>query len=151
MNVGIYLYDKAEVLDFSGPFEVFTTASRVCQNDTPFNVFLIGESGGTIAARAGYKVMPDYGFHNHPQIDVFIVVGGDHTEEIHKPKVISWIHQQAQQASLVASVWHGGIFTRKSGGISRATSDYPLGRYCRFKDAISNVGCGGRCTLGRCG
>lgn len=114
MNVGIYLYDKAEVLDFSGPFEVFTTASRVCQNDTPFNVFLIGESGDTIVARAGYKVMPDYGFHNHPQIDVFIVVGGDHTEEIHKPKVISWIHQQAQQASLVASVCTGAFLLAKA-------------------------------------
>lgn len=30
MNIGIYLHDNAEVLDFSGPFEVFTTASRLC-------------------------------------------------------------------------------------------------------------------------
>jgi transcriptional regulator GlxA family with amidase domain len=114
MNVGIYLYEKAEVLDFSGPFEVFTTASRVCQNEEPFKVFLIGESGETIAARAGYKAVPDYGFHNHPQIDVFIVVGGDHTAEIHKPKVISWIHQQAQQASLVASVCTGAFLLAKA-------------------------------------
>lgn len=28
MNIGIYVYDQAEVLDFSGPFEVFSTASR---------------------------------------------------------------------------------------------------------------------------
>jgi hypothetical protein len=27
--VGIYLYDEIEVLDFAGPFEVFSTASRV--------------------------------------------------------------------------------------------------------------------------
>ncbi|MBJ6907345.1 DJ-1/PfpI family protein, partial [Vibrio cholerae] len=26
MNIGIYIYDEAEVLDFSGPFEVFSTA-----------------------------------------------------------------------------------------------------------------------------
>jgi putative intracellular protease/amidase len=29
INVGIYLYNEVEVLDFAGPFEVFSTASRV--------------------------------------------------------------------------------------------------------------------------
>ena len=27
-TVGIYIYDDVEVLDFGGPFEVFSTASR---------------------------------------------------------------------------------------------------------------------------
>jgi transcriptional regulator GlxA family with amidase domain len=114
MNVGIYLYHKAEVLDFSGPFEVFSTASRVCQNDEPFNVFLIGESGETVIARAGYKVVPNYSFENHPNIDVLIVVGGDHTEEINKAHVIDWIHQQAKKASLVASVCTGAFLLAKA-------------------------------------
>lgn len=68
MNIGIYIYDQAEVLDFSGPFEVFTTASRVCPDQTPFNVFLIGETGETVKARAGFKVNPDFGFNDHPPI-----------------------------------------------------------------------------------
>ena len=29
MNIGIYIYDDAEVLYFSGPFEVFSTAKRI--------------------------------------------------------------------------------------------------------------------------
>lgn len=29
VNIAIYLYDNSEVLDFSGPFEVFSTASRL--------------------------------------------------------------------------------------------------------------------------
>lgn len=33
MNIGIYIYDDAEVLDFSGPFEVFSTAKRLANND----------------------------------------------------------------------------------------------------------------------
>ena len=28
-RVGIYLFDEVEALDFAGPYEVFTTASRV--------------------------------------------------------------------------------------------------------------------------
>ncbi len=29
VNVGILLFDEVEVLDFAGPFEVFSTASRL--------------------------------------------------------------------------------------------------------------------------
>ncbi len=49
MNIGIYIYDHAEVLDFSGPFEVFSTASRVCQGKNPFGVFLVGETGQAVS------------------------------------------------------------------------------------------------------
>lgn len=34
-TVGIYLFDKVEVLDFAGPFEVFSTASRVRIHQQP--------------------------------------------------------------------------------------------------------------------
>ena len=103
MNIGIYIYDKAEVLDFSGPFEVFTTASRVCPNEDPFKVFLIGETGEMVAARADYRVKPKYGFYNHPPIDALIVVGGFHYEEIKKVNVLEWIVKQASQAQYIAN------------------------------------------------
>lgn len=107
MNIGIYIYNQAEVLDFSGPFEVFSTASRVCDNAEPFNVFLVGETGETVTARAGYKVIPDFGFHDHPKIDTLIIAGGDHHEEMNKSRVIDWISQQATISATVASVCTG--------------------------------------------
>lgn len=76
MNVGLYIYDQAEVLDFSGPFEVFSTASRICVSEAPFNIFLVSETGDVIQARGGYSVNPSYGFHDHPRIDILIVAGG---------------------------------------------------------------------------
>lgn len=114
MNVGIYIYDQAEVLDFSGPFEVFSTASRICQQSNPFDVFLISESGSPVLARGGYQVVPNYGFNHHPEIDVLIVVGGVHTDEMDKRHVIEWIHQQSQQASIVASVCTGAFLLAKA-------------------------------------
>ena len=109
MNIGIYIYDQAEVLDFSGPFEVFSTASRLCGTDGPFKVFLVSETGQVVTARGGYQVMPAFGFHNHPAIDVLLVVGGVHTAEMDKPAVVDWIAQQAQGAQLVASVCTGAF------------------------------------------
>jgi len=114
VNVGIYIYDQAEVLDFSGPFEVFSTASRVCNGDNPFDVFLISETGNAVIARAGYKVLPSYGFNNHPEIDLLIIAGGVHINEMDKPQVIEWIYQQSQNASVVASVCTGAFLLAKA-------------------------------------
>jgi len=109
MNIGIYIYDEAEVLDFSGPFEVFTTAARVSGKPNLFNVFLVSDTGDTVTARGNYEVNPHYGFSNHPKIDVLIIVGGVHTGEIEKQKVLSWIKEQSIKSQLVASVCTGAF------------------------------------------
>lgn len=114
MNIGIYIFENAEVLDFSGPFEVFTTASRVSGNNKLFNVFLIGETGEPISARAGYRVIPNYGFHNHPEIDVLLISGGIHTEEMLKSLVLAWVSKQAKLAKVVASVCTGAFILAKA-------------------------------------
>ncbi|MGD9211533.1 MAG: DJ-1/PfpI family protein [Desulfobacteraceae bacterium] len=115
MKIGIYIYDQAEVLDFSGPFEVFSTALRVCSNEAPFEVFLIGETGEVVTARAGFKVIPNYGFHNHPQIDVLIVVGGFHYEELKKVNVLEWLAKQAKTVQHIASVCSGTWLLAEAG------------------------------------
>lgn len=107
MNIGIYIYDQAEVLDFSGPFEVFTTASRVSDEDAPFSVFLIAEKDGPVTARAGYQVLPNATIDNHPPIDVLIIVGGVHMGEMANEKVKAWIADQAAIVQQVATVCTG--------------------------------------------
>jgi transcriptional regulator GlxA family with amidase domain len=109
MNIGIYIFEKAEVLDFSGPFEVFTTAARVSGDNSLFNVFLIGQSGEPVSARAGFRVVPHYGFHAHPKIDVLVVSGGVHGQEMLKPEVLAWVAAQAKTAKIVASVCTGAF------------------------------------------
>jgi len=115
MNIGLYIYNRAEVLDFSGPFEVFSTASRVCRDNDPFVVFLIGETGKAVTARAGYRVIPHYGFDDHPLIDVLVVAGGVHDDEMCKMAVIDWIAQQAKTAEIVASVCTGAFLLAETG------------------------------------
>jgi len=118
MNIGIYIYNQAEVLDFSGPFEVFTTASRICKTDNPFTTFLISQNGEAVKARGGYNIIPAYGFKNVPIIDVLIVVGGVHTEEIKKTSVIEWIKQKSDNAKIIASVCTGVFLLAKAGVVT---------------------------------
>lgn len=115
MKIGIYIYDEAEVLDFAGPYEVFSTASRIFDGDSKFQVFLIGETGNMVTARAGFKVQPDYGFHDCPVLDVLIVAGGVHDSEMTKATVITWLAQQSSTTTLVASVCTGVFLLAQAG------------------------------------
>jgi transcriptional regulator GlxA family with amidase domain len=109
MNIGIYIYDEAEVLDFAGPFEVFSVASRFLEDSKKFNVFLISEEDKVVIARGGFNVNPNCHFSNCPKIDVLIIVGGVHTKELEKRNVIDWIYKTSKNASLVASVCTGAF------------------------------------------
>ena len=113
MNIGIYIYDDAEVLDFSGPFEVFSTAKRLANND--WQVCLIAENNTPVMARGGFSVNPHYSFVDHPAIDLLIVVGGVHTVELEKSAVINWIRETAGATAKVASVCTGAFLLAKAG------------------------------------
>lgn len=121
MNIGIYIYNNAEVLDFSGPFEVFSVASRFLDKNDKFNVFLLSEKDKTIEARGGYKVNAHYTISNHPPLDVLLVVGGVHTEEIKKPQVIQWINQQSKKVKIISSVCTGAFLLAESNVVTEHT------------------------------
>ncbi|EKO3372708.1 DJ-1/PfpI family protein [Vibrio fluvialis] len=113
MNIAIYIYDDAEVLDFSGPFEVLSTAKRLAGND--WNVFFVAQHDTLVKARGEYLVNPHYCFQNHPPIDVLIVVGGVHTAELEKTDVLDWIRGAAREAKEVASVCTGAFLLAQAG------------------------------------
>lgn len=123
LNIGIYVYDDVEVLDFAGPYEVFTTATRMHSRDRRnagalFNVFTIGRNMTSIRARAGLKVDPDYSIHDHPSMDCLIVPGGVVNAELEKPDVISWINDQSVPGRLVAAVCTGAFMLAKTGKLA---------------------------------
>jgi transcriptional regulator GlxA family with amidase domain len=115
LNIGIYIYDNAEVLDFSGPFEVFSTASRLADSNEAFEVFFIAEQKAPVIARGGFSVNPHYDLSNHPDIDLLIVVGGLHSQELNKSNVIHWVARTAEKAKVVASVCTGAFILAEAG------------------------------------
>jgi transcriptional regulator GlxA family with amidase domain len=119
-NVGIFLFDDVEVLDFAGPFEVFSTASRVKLRlepggPEPFRVFTVARKSRGVIARGGLLVTPYDDFENHDSIDVLLIPGGIVTTELERPEVISWIAKVAQKADITASVCTGAFLLAKAG------------------------------------
>lgn len=120
LSVGIFIFPEVEVLDFAGPYEVFTTASRVHQQDQPgssgpFNVFTVARDAGTVRARAGLHVMPDFTFDDHPPIDLLIIPGGVVDAELKIPAVGEWIKQTQERTKLTASVCTGAFLLAQAG------------------------------------
>lgn len=117
MNIGIYVYKEVEVLDFCGPFEVFSTANRFLGPDKS-NVFLIAQTKEPVCARGGLKVNPDFDIDSHPVIDVLIVPGGIHHNQLELHPVMSWVSQVSDKAQIVASVCTGVFLLAHAGVLS---------------------------------
>ncbi len=114
-TVAIYVFDNVEVLDFAGPYEVFSCASRMHGAPLPFKVRLIGQRAATLRARAGLKVVPDAVFSDAGQPDLLLIPGGVMTAELDKPEVIQWIAATAPGCELVASVCTGSFLLAAAG------------------------------------
>lgn len=119
-TIGIFVFYDVEVLDFAGPYEVFTCATRVSSRlapgtPPPFKVVTIGRHKAMLRARAGLSVFPEAEFDDASAIDVLIVPGGDVTAELGKPDVQAWIAAMAGRCELVASVCTGALLLAQAG------------------------------------
>lgn len=121
LTVGVLLYDEVEVLDFAGPFEVFSTANRVARrlnpaDEPPFAVMTIARAARPVRARGGLLVLPDTAFDSQTaRIDVLVVPGGVVTAELARPETIAWIAGTARRATLTAAVCTGAFLLAKAG------------------------------------
>lgn len=115
MKVGIFIFNEVEILDFTGPFEVFSLAKK--DNEKLFQVVTIGETGEIISARNGLKVLPTANFNDELNLDILIIPGGYGAEEIEiKNKVvIDWINEQQNKVKIVASVCTGALLLAECG------------------------------------
>jgi transcriptional regulator GlxA family with amidase domain len=122
LNIGIFLFEKVELLDFAGPYEVFSVASEL-NNDNLFNVFTVSSDGNVIKTVNGLKVVPDYSFDNHPPIDILMIPGGEGTKaEINKPPILQWLQRNYANSKVVASICSGALLLGKLGFLDRLES-----------------------------
>ena len=113
--VAIPIFDDVEVLDFCGPFEVFSVASRF--TDPPaFSVLLVAEKDGPVLTRGGMSVNAHHRLADCPRPDILLVPGGQGTrKEMHNPALVEWVGRAAGEAELVLSVCTGALVLATAG------------------------------------
>lgn len=113
-DVAILIFDDAEVLDFCGPFEVFSVAGKLAEPPS-LNVFTVAQKS-PIKARNGLSVNPAFLLGNCPQPDILVVPGGiGSRKELNNESLIAWIKRTAQSAEMVLSVCTGALLLGKAG------------------------------------
>jgi transcriptional regulator GlxA family with amidase domain len=114
-TIGILLFDDVELLDFAGPYEVFSVANEL--NDFGlFNVFTISGTGQAIRSVHGMKVLPDYSISNCPGIDILLIPGGNGTRKvIGNALLMDWILATSKESEITFSVCSGARVLAKLG------------------------------------
>jgi transcriptional regulator GlxA family with amidase domain len=139
-QVGILVYEAVEVLDFCGPFEVFSLTrlneEKRREETSPFNVFLIAEAASPVVATGGMKVLPDYDLDTCPQLDILIIPGGwGAIREMNNERLVNWIGTRSKQVDTLSSVCTGALLLGKAGLLDgkRATTHW------RFLDRMQEL------------
>jgi transcriptional regulator GlxA family with amidase domain len=133
-NVGILLFDGVEVLDFAGPFEVFSRTrltpgleSRRDEESAPFQVFTVARRHAPVTCIGGLSVVPAHAFDDAPRIDLLLVPGGFGTRALlHDEEVLGFIRRTAEAARGTASVCSGALLLAQAGLLDgrRATTHW---------------------------
>ncbi|MGD1897789.1 MAG: DJ-1/PfpI family protein [Phormidesmis sp.] len=144
-NVAGLLFEAVEVLDFAGPFEVFSITGKR-DGSTPFNVYTVAEKS-PILARNALSINPDYLLNNCPEPDILIVPGGggyhaDGTpygtrKEIDNLALLSWIEQKSQKTEKLLSVCTGALLLAKIGLLSDKVATTHHGAIAQLTEMLS--------------
>ena len=134
LRVGILVFDNVEILDFAGPFEVFSRTrtiggvdSRRSEESAPFEVFTIAKAARPVTATGGLIVVPHYSWTTAPPIDLLVIPGGFGTRALlDDQETIDWIKRTSQAAQQVTSVCTGALLLARAGLLSgrRATTHW---------------------------
>jgi transcriptional regulator GlxA family with amidase domain len=112
-EVGILIFDGVEVLDFCGPFEVFSVARKEGEEERLFNVRTIAEERRTVTTTGGLLVEPHLAINDgdaETRFDILVVPGGQGTrrERLNGP-LLDWIAAQDRRTELTTSVCTGAF------------------------------------------
>ena len=129
-KVAILIFDAVEVIDYSGPLEVFA--------DAGFDVFTVAASKDPVTTSAGdaVKLTPKYSFTDAPQADLIVIPGGGF-EAAKDSATVAWIKRESEHAAHTMSVCNGAFTlantglldglkaTTTAGNINRLRQSYP--------------------------
>ena len=130
-TIALLAFDDMEALDFAGPFEVFTTASRVFARMASahnaaagsattgaaplFGVTCVARTLAPVRARAGLRVLPDADFASPPAADLLLVPGGVVNQAMACPDTLAWVQRMHAASRVTASVCTGAFILAAAG------------------------------------
>ena len=106
-SVGILVFDGVEIIDYTGPWEVFGSAD--------FRVYTVAASKDPITTAMGMNVVPNYSFADAPQPDILVVPGGGVRAARSDAGTLNWVRGANQKTKITMSVCNGAFILASAG------------------------------------
>jgi transcriptional regulator GlxA family with amidase domain len=126
-RVVVVAFPGVQVLDVTGPVEVFSQANRVSERER-YRLELVSSEGGPITTSSGIKLIADRALDEcRGAVDTLVVAGGAGTREAaHDERLVSWLRLVARRSRRVTSVCTGAFLLARAGLLDgrRATTHW---------------------------
>ncbi|MFC5191212.1 DJ-1/PfpI family protein [Algoriphagus aquatilis] len=114
-TLGIFAFNDMEVLDFAGPFEVFSVANQLSGYKL-LKIRVASADKKTIIAKNGLEIKADFRLADLENLDYLVIPGGDGTKKvIQRKEVLNHIKRLTSQSSWTMSVCSGSRILGKTG------------------------------------
>ena len=113
-RVAILVFDGVEIIDFTGPYEVFGAAG--------FDVYTVGETKAVVTTAMGMQVVPKHSFADAPQPSVVVVPGGGVQQARRNAATLRWITEAGKGADETMSVCNGAFILASAGLLDGLTA-----------------------------
>ncbi|WP_224957279.1 GlxA family transcriptional regulator [Geomonas subterranea] len=134
LTIAVAAYEGAELLDVTGPVEVFNMLNRCLGESQPkrpgYRIVLLGEKAGPFTTCPGVRIVADHAWEELPdQADTILVPGSpdDALERAMKnERFVSWLATDGARARRLVSVCTGSLILAEAGLLKgkRATTHW---------------------------
>ena len=140
IQVAVAVSDGAVMIDFAGPWEVFSDVMLHTKGQTheqlhPFHLYTVAESAKAIRTSGGMQIIPDYTFESAPKADVVIVPA----QSNNSPKMMAWIRKMSQQSDVLMSVCTGALLLAESGVLDGKSATTHHEAYATMEHAYPKI------------
>jgi transcriptional regulator GlxA family with amidase domain len=131
LAVWIVIFPDVQVLDVTGPLEVFALANRLAQGRVPrYAISVLAAEAGPVSTSSGLPIVAGRSLRQATgPVDTLVVAGGAGTRAaMQNPRLVAWIRRTALRARRVTSVCSGAFLLGEAGLLDgrRATSHWAV-------------------------
>jgi putative intracellular protease/amidase/YHS domain-containing protein len=133
--VAFLISEGAQVIDFTGPWEVFQDVMVPGRTDHPFRLYTVSESASPIHTSGGMKIIPDYTFENAPSPKVIVIPAQSRPSET----TLEWIRKSTKSTDVTMSVCTGAFVLAKTGLLSGKAATTYHGAFVPFSNQFPDI------------
>jgi transcriptional regulator GlxA family with amidase domain len=140
-QVGIFVYDQVNILDCSGPAQVFDAAALVLEAAHPsapraYEITFISDNTEAVRSSCGMRLLPDIAFRRmRRKLHTLLIAGGDVSQLVGDRTLLDWIRRARATSDRTASVCTGAFVLAEAGILDgrRATTHWAFTEHLAAK------------------